>query len=318
MIDVNLNVPLLEKMWDTLDKRFIATWMNPKRIEREGAARLKVERAQRLQAIEFQRRELDAAIGGELAVAGEPYIDFQRLSEAERQQEYIRKQTNLGKSILHAEDAIKADDPVPEKEVDPDWLYRWKEQAEKFSANDMQLLWGRVLAGEFKQPGTFNYRALNVLSDLTRENADSFLLLCSLSITGTDLIFIHGFNDINKKYGMNHLRMLELRELGLLSYVESSVTISKGDVFHLYKHKKAIRFIPEEDISINICLLTDVGRSIYKIVDSSFNIDYFRDFLKMILDTNKVESILAHNVVVRPDGVTLAWNNNNSESFRVV
>src|SRR5690606_6830178 len=138
--NITIDIPLLTKMWETLDERFIATWMNPKRIEREGMAYLRLDRAKRLQAIEFEGERLgsegaqisltDSTITGQ----AEPYIDFQQLAKIEQNKDYIRKQTNLGKSILHAESELKADDPVPEKEVDPDWLYRWKEQAEKFSA----------------------------------------------------------------------------------------------------------------------------------------------------------------------------------------
>lgn len=317
MIDVNLNVPLLEKMWDTLDKRFIATWMNPKRIEREGAARLKVERDQRLQAIEFQRRELDASIGGELAVAGEPYIDFQRLSEVERQQEYIRKQTNLGKSILHAEDVIKADDPVPEKEVDPDWLYRWKEQAEKFSADDMQLLWGRVLAGEFKSPGSFNYRTLDVLSGLSKKDAEIFLTLCSLAFPKEGIVFIFGSSEVNRKYGLTHLSLLRLRELGLLSHTDTEFRISEKELFVFENNMKAVQWIPKKEIYFYICLFTSVGQSLYGLVDVDFNVSYARDILNENLKEDGVESIIMHNIRLSPDGKQVSCHKSDMEEFRI-
>lgn len=318
MVDVNLklDIPLITKMWETFDKRFIATLMNPIRIGREGAVRLKLDKAERLQALELERVEVEARRGSEIVVTkGEPYIDFQRLAEIEQHQEYIRKQINLGKSIFHAEDQITADDPVPDQEVDPDWLYRWKEQAEKFSADDMQLLWGKILAGEFKKPGTFNYRTLDILSSLSKDDAEVFLRLCSVAVPAGSIVFIFSNESINKKYGLNHFNMLKLRELGLLSYVESTYAIDENEFFYFQKHKKLIRYFPKKETGLDICLLTAVGQALYSLVDVELDLSCFREFLSWQLKEKKVESILVTEVMVLQDDEKLSWRNKDVEKF---
>lgn len=213
---------------------------------KEGAAQLRLTRAERLQSIELAQIEAGPRVGIASVGSHEPYIDFRLLAEQEQQREYIRKQINLGRSISNAEAEFTSDDPVPDKEVDPDWLYRWKEQAERFSADDMQMLWGKILAGEFKNPGTYNYRTLDALSSLSKADAEVFLLLCSLTLSEPGVCFIFSNGELLKKYGLTHLHMLRLRELGLLSYTDSLYTVPENAFFYFPKHKKAIQYFPKK------------------------------------------------------------------------
>ena len=68
----------------------------------------------------------------------------------------MRAEVNVAKAVLSAEAALE-DDPQkpPDRRVDEDWLFRWRDSASKVSVAELQALWGRVLAGEIKSPGTF-------------------------------------------------------------------------------------------------------------------------------------------------------------------
>jgi hypothetical protein len=46
----------------------------------------------------------------------------------------------------------------------------------------MQLLWGKLLAGEVARPGNFSLRTLNVLQNLTRSEALAFEAICAASM----------------------------------------------------------------------------------------------------------------------------------------
>lgn len=324
MVDINvtLSVPLIEKMWQTFDKRFIAPWMNPKRIQREGEAQLQLDRKRRLQEIELESAKIHSekiqithSESGSLARV-EPHVDFGRLAEIEQKQDYVRKQINLGKSILHAETEITADDPIPEKEVEADWLYRWKEYAEKFSTDDMQLLWGKVLAGEFKRPGAFSYRALEVLSNLSKEDAEDFLLLCSLSFSYSGLVFVFDESEINKKYGLFHLKILRLQEAMLLSYTNSSINFDERIVAYSDKHKKMIEFSGDGKKSFGVIFFTEIGEAIYDLIDECINLTYIRDNLSSLLEKKKITSLLANEAFLSPDKKEVRWNRVSVEEFK--
>lgn len=86
--------------------------------------------------------------------------------------EAMRKEVNVAKAILQAEAALDEEEAeAPDRAPEEDWLYRWRDYAASVSSEDLQLIWGRVLAGEFKQPGTFPLRFLNFLHNLDREDA---------------------------------------------------------------------------------------------------------------------------------------------------
>ena len=53
-----------------------------------------------------------------------------------------------------------------EKVIDDDWLNRFETEARQKSTEDMQLRFGRILAGEIKQPGSYSIRTVKILGEL--------------------------------------------------------------------------------------------------------------------------------------------------------
>ncbi|MCY4287944.1 MAG: DUF2806 domain-containing protein [Aestuariivita sp.] len=68
-----------------------------------------------------------------------------------------------------AASGVLQDDPEepPEKHVDDDWLIRWRMAAGQVSLEELQDLWGQVLAGEIKSPGTFLLRTWEFLKQMS-------------------------------------------------------------------------------------------------------------------------------------------------------
>ena len=72
--------------------------------------------------------------------------------------------------------AAKSDAPL-----DDEWLSRFLRYAEDVSKEQMQEVWGRVLAREARKPGTFSVRTLIVLSNMTKGETDIFVQLAKLT-----------------------------------------------------------------------------------------------------------------------------------------
>lgn len=51
-------------------------------------------------------------------------------------------------------------------EVSDDWRRKFTFYAEEISDPDLQVMWARMLAGEFRKPGSFSYRTLRAISEL--------------------------------------------------------------------------------------------------------------------------------------------------------
>lgn len=71
---------------------------------------------------------------------------------------------------------------VSEEPLDHDWITQFFDHSQDIHEMDMQLLWGRILAGEIAKPGAYAKRTLQFLKTLEKWEAEKFSDLCSLSI----------------------------------------------------------------------------------------------------------------------------------------
>lgn len=86
------------------------------------------------------------------------------------------KQHNLEQITVHAAKALPQQ--VSDKDVDKGWIFQFFDYAQQVCDEDMQVLWGKILAGETSQPGSFSKRTLNFLKTIDKEEAEQFTEYC--------------------------------------------------------------------------------------------------------------------------------------------
>lgn len=140
-----------------------------------------------------------------------------------------RRQGNLEAITRHALKRLPG--AVNDVPVDPDWSARFVTRAKEVSQEDMQALWGEVLAREVAGPGAFSLATLDVLADLTRKEAELFERLARWSLTGGVPFptgkfwspgFPEGIDEVCKATGvaldqmllLEHHRLLKIGEIG--------------------------------------------------------------------------------------------------------
>ncbi|MGL6297205.1 MAG: DUF2806 domain-containing protein, partial [Plesiomonas sp.] len=79
------------------------------------------------------------------------------------QQEQRDRQANL-ESIMRIGASLCQDTLAVE--TDPDWISSFLQLAQETRGSAMQRLWGRILAQEIVQPGSFSIKALRTLRDM--------------------------------------------------------------------------------------------------------------------------------------------------------
>ncbi|MER9581470.1 DUF2806 domain-containing protein [Mesorhizobium sp. M0276] len=98
-------------------------------------------------------------------------------------EQLVRKQHNKEAVVLEAFNEIKAlpaqatESSTAESEsaeLDGDWLNFFESYAEKATTEKMQTLWGRILSGEIRNPGSFSLTTLRVASELEPRIAQMF------------------------------------------------------------------------------------------------------------------------------------------------
>lgn len=100
-----------------------------------------------------------------------------------------------------------------------DWINIYFESAKNTSDEYMQKVWARVLAKEMECPGSFSYKTLDVLKNMSADDFKLFEKMCSF---GIDNVLLS--DDIYTCRGLTYVDRLKLKELGLLSFEESSST----------------------------------------------------------------------------------------------
>jgi len=135
-----------------------------------------------------------------------------------------RKQLNVESVTASAVEELLNDPEIEnhtnDKPVDADWTARFFETIENVSEVQMQQLWGRVLAGEVKSPGSFSLRTLEILRNLKKDEAEIFSKIGKFACESTSKSFVADFN--NQKYKpeensyISFLEVLALKEIGLL------------------------------------------------------------------------------------------------------
>lgn len=94
-------------------------------------------------------------------------------------------------------------------EIDEDWLNMFERSCEDASSEQMQRMWGRVLAGEITEPGRFAKSTVRLISELDKQTAEIFEEYCSNSVQG---ILFH-IDEIDFPVS----RLIQLESAGLIT-----------------------------------------------------------------------------------------------------
>lgn len=116
---------------------------------------------------------------------------------------------------IAAEAADRMGDDVSDDPVDADWVARFFGAAQDVSNRQLQELWGSLLAGEVSRPGSVPLRTLEILKNLTADEAMSLQQLAARTTSG--VYFPYG------EYQIDARRMHLLRDAGILDESESAI-----------------------------------------------------------------------------------------------
>jgi hypothetical protein len=226
-LNTGLPVQVQRGLWKAVARVFTtgsevpAAWL-------EGRAeairtRYKVQQAE-LQSQQRARERVEAASAKAAAKL------FEKPELAERALNYhaaqiMREQENRESVLQIAAEELTNTPPASEQttEVDDDWLTVFFRHASTRSSEEFRTLFGRILAGEIKQPGTFSIGALQAVSRLNQKVADSFQSACNISsilARHTPQIFADPFGNAAQnslgQFGLNYYNLAYLIEAGLI------------------------------------------------------------------------------------------------------
>lgn len=116
-----------------------------------------------------------------------------------------------------------AEDPAPAESSGPsdDWLNVFEDQAAKASSDDLRSLFGRILAGEVRKPGTFSLSTMQLVAVLDQPIAQMMETLAPAVWDGTTVF--KDAADERLKYG----QLLELEDAGIITLGNGNLQLQK-------------------------------------------------------------------------------------------
>ena len=128
----------------------------------------------------------------------------------------IFKKIKNQKSIadIAMENAKEGTDFSEKSGVSEEWLERFMDSAGFVSSEDIQLIWGKILANEFERPGSTPPNMIRILSEITPKLAKVFRVICSMNVFICPLMedgnVMGAFRKLFVPYKMNNDRLHEL------------------------------------------------------------------------------------------------------------
>lgn len=191
--------------------RSIRNEADAKAYEIRAIERAKIEAEIDGQALQFQ------AVQERISRLAEEFPDLAARAKQRLLTREIEGQLNVEQIAEHA--ALALPNAVSNEPLSADWRRKFFQEAENVCEVDMQELWGKVLAGEVAQPGSFSLRSLETLKQVSRHEAELFRSLCRLAMDdGSVALPGHDINTALKPYSISFDVILQLRDAGLVQH----------------------------------------------------------------------------------------------------
>lgn len=212
------------------------------------------------------------------------------------------KQQNIDSVISTAYTELENTNEVSENPVDKDWIIRFMNSIEDISNEHMQEIWGKLLAGEIKQPNTFNLRTLEMLKNLTQHEAGLFKKIADLAIYRIVSSSIYCDDDLLESRGLDFSDLLQLEECGLISTQKLTHTFIVDANADSYLHNKECIAIFSNStqspitISVPVYKITNSGTQLLKVVQSTADNEFFITCVRKLQSESKDISISIHPI----------------------
>lgn len=237
-------------------------------------------------------------------------VEILRLQGEEKVAQYvlarnIQKVENVEEIVSKAKQQFTADEQVPEEPVEQDWMNRFLNIAEEISDKDMQDIWGRILAGEIKKPKSYSLRTLEVMRNMSKDEAMSLMKASTFQVA-LDLVSTEPF-------ALGLMEQISLEDIGVVcgdELVRTFTIPTSGTISFELNRKARINVYAPAGIKIKFkgLKLTKAGQEIFTLIQEH---DYDKFYTNL---SNAIKKSGATKVTINEIN---SWNGSQYE-YQVV
>ncbi len=231
--------------------------------------------------------------------------EYARAAATKFAHKIIRERVNVDQVSAIAAADLKSKPPTTENaeqpEVPPiseDWLNVFESEAAQMSSEQMQRLFGKILAGEIRRPTSYSIKTIKLMAQVDNRATALFSLLCSLCISlrvpDPNIILDarvvsmgHAGSNSLQAYGLGFDALNILQEYGLIisdynSYMDyrTAVSYERNVPLPMIYQNGTWAFIPKvarpmsQDFQVHGVGFSQSGKELLPIVDIKANEPY--------------------------------------------
>ena len=217
-----------------------------------------------------------------------------QLLRVEQKEEVKNLAGNMKAAILALEGVTEEE--LPDEDVDPDFIARWRREAKVIGNEALQAVWGRLLAEEVKKPDSVSFRTLDVVKNLTRADAELFCWWAKFVVASDFLPCPQKyepkpniFSDISRLFECGLVTTLP----GLAKSTAAIVEANGRSIMHLKEH--VLVSYDKTPVEVRGTCLTQAGKELYAIAD--YNPMVAEDYPLLFACVRKNKNIKLHPLV---------------------
>lgn len=178
----------------------------------------------------------------------------------------VREISNIVSAYSFAINELKKLPGVDGENLDPDWATAFYDSAKGSSDEEIQVLWGKILAGEIAHHGKFYKRTLSILKNMESKEAKHFVELVPLLIakeTVPEFIFQN-----NEFFQYNDLQTL--MDCGIVNSSDGLYTYTGLDQVILPGFKLVSKNNDVKELYLEGFALTDAGLQLCQLIECNY------------------------------------------------
>ena len=209
---------------------------------------------------------------------------------------HMEEQRQQNIESVASQAAQKIPEKVSEEPVKPDWMARFIESVKDVSDETMQSLWSSILAGEVATPGKISLRTLDVLKNLSQQDAREFERVLQFAADGGWVYYpvsavSQDFDRQVARQIVPYATKMHMEDCGLIHHETSLVKIFDNARYHRFlvgTFVFGMYPMPSKDtfsVEIPSFAMSSVGEEIARFVPVKFpEVWYIRTLAKFLAE----------------------------------
>ena len=311
LVNVNMDLAPSEKLSEVISTA-LGAWIVPWHMKRLTKAEAE---ADRIKALESAKTE--ALLAGDEERYQTLSVIGQRVVAKE-----IKRKENIEKVVEVANQIIKDEPNVSSEPANPDWATRFFNIAQDISEVTLQNLWGRILAGEVKQPNSYSLRTLDALQNITCEEAQLFEKVAQYVLFDNEY-YILNTSGIKSADPISCAEIAKLIEIG---FVQPGSLVTRNYHNDTGRNREFSIVYGDYVIMVNIpggtpCLpipfypLTKVGQELYHLISKKSDDDYLNIIASAYKKADKRVQVRCAKIILMDKKGNISYN---TQTLRVL